>query len=57
MASEARWQLAVLAGEFAPETTVQAYLQDGDEYVRRRAHLASRHRFSRLAEETALSWL
>ena len=53
----ARWQVAVLAGEFAHEVIVRKYLSDDDEYVRRRAHLASRERFPELAETVALSWL
>ncbi|MEM6647748.1 MAG: hypothetical protein AAF730_15995 [Bacteroidota bacterium] len=57
MDPRARWQVAVLAGEFAPETVLLAYLKDSDEYVRRRALLASRHRFVELAEQTALAWL
>ena len=53
----ARWQVAVLAGEFAHEVIVREYLSDEHEYVRRRAHLASRERFPELAETVALSWL
>ncbi len=53
----ARWQTAVLAGEVAEEEQVRLYLNDPDEYVRRRALLAARERFPALAETEAMVWL
>jgi len=36
----AHWQAAVLAGELAPRHILNRYLNDEDEYVRRRARLS-----------------
>lgn len=53
----ARWQAAVLAGEVAEEEVVSLYLDDPDEYVRRRALLAARDRFPGLVEAKSMVWL
>lgn len=53
----ARWQAAVLAGELAPRHILNRYLNDEDEYVRRRALLSMRTRLPEIAESIATEWL
>jgi len=57
---EARWQLAVHLGtrdELEAVTLLRHLLQDSNEYVRRRALLASTRHDAQHAEQTAIRWL
>lgn len=57
---EARWQIAIFLGSQegeAAQELLRGLVQDEDEYVRRRALLASVPRDPKFAETTAESWL
>lgn len=58
--ADARWQLADFLGtrsEPAAVALLRRYMEDPDEYVRRRALLAAQHNDSAFAESVAARWL